>query len=132
MIGGATSRQKDPTTANNILLSGLAIQTFAFFIFLILLSIVIIAIFRDHRAFEKLRETKSPFLGILMLASLLVFLRTIFRLVETAEGVFGYLSTHEAFFGGLEFAPVVVAVWLLAVWHPGRWPTRALQKSEAA
>jgi hypothetical protein len=30
MIGGATSKQKDPTTANNILLSGLVIRSVAF------------------------------------------------------------------------------------------------------
>lgn len=40
-------------------------------------------------------------------------------MVETGEEVFGYLSIHEAFFGSLEFAPVVVAVWLLAAWFPG-------------
>ena len=45
--------------------------------------------------------------------------RTVFRLVETSEGVFGFLSTHEAFFGSLEFAPVVVAVGMLAIWSPG-------------
>lgn len=54
-------------------------------------------------------------------ASLLIYLRTIFRLAETSQGVFGYLSTHQVFFGVLEFAPVVLAVWILAVWHPGRW-----------
>jgi hypothetical protein len=43
-------------------------------------------------------------------ASLLFFVRKGFRLVETAQGVFGRLSTHEGFFAGLEFAPVVVAV----------------------
>jgi hypothetical protein len=57
----------------------------------------------------------------LIVASVLVFLRLLFRLAETAQGVFGYLMEHEAFFGALEFAPVVVAVWILAIWHPGRW-----------
>jgi hypothetical protein len=33
------------------------------------------------------------------------------------------LSTHEVFFGCLEFAPVVVvvAVFILVIWHPGKW-----------
>lgn len=55
------------------------------------------------------------------MTSALIFLRTIFRLAETAQGVFGYLSTHEVFFGTLEFTPVVVGVGILAFWHPGRW-----------
>jgi len=71
-------------------------------------------------------------LGVLAISSVLVFLRTLFRMVETSQGVFGHLSTHEGFFGGLEFAPMVVAVWLLAIWHPGRWPTRMVRKVERA
>ena len=61
-----------------------------------------------------------PFVGALVLATLLVYLRTCFRLAETAQGLFGYLSSHEGFFGGLEFAPIVLAVGLFNVWHPGR------------
>jgi len=128
LIGSATSKQKDPGTANHILLSGLAIQTFAFTIFLFLLTIVVFAICGDKGVVGQLRRSKSPFLGVLMGASLLVFVRTIFRLVETSQGVFGQLSTHEGYFAGLEFAPVVVAVWMLAIWFPGRWPTREVQR----
>ncbi|KAL5319621.1 hypothetical protein ACEPPN_012676 [Leptodophora sp. 'Broadleaf-Isolate-01'] len=120
LIGGATSKGKDPSTANNVLLSGLAIQTAAYFVYLLLLTVVIAAIYRDHGMVQKAK--KSPFLGVLALASLLIFIRTIFRLAETSQGVFGYLSSHEAFFGALEFAPVVVAVFVLAVWFPSRWP----------
>jgi hypothetical protein len=112
IIGGATSKQKDPTTGNNVLLAGLAIQTAAFAVFLVLLIVVTFAI---------CKSMKTPFLAVLPIASVLVFVRTIFRLVETSQGVFGYLSTHEGFFAGLEFAPMVVAVWLLAIWYPGRW-----------
>lgn len=122
MIGGATSKGKDPTTANNILLSGLAIQTAAFFVFLGLLGIVIAAIYRDRGMVQKAK--KSPFVGVLAIASVLIFIRTIFRLAETAQGVFGHLSSHEGYFAGLEFAPVVAAVVTLAVWFPARWPTR--------
>lgn len=130
MIGSAESNRKDPTTANNILLAGLAIQTFAFLVFLLLLSVVISKIEGDGTMKEKLKRTKSPLLIVLVLASLLVFIRTIFRLAETAQGVFGNLSSHEAYFGGLEFAPVIVAVGLLAVWFPGRWPTQIEGRSK--
>jgi len=121
LIGSATSDGKSPSTANNILLAGLALQSAAFAVFLVLLVMVIVLVYREPR----LRSTMNSnlFLVALALASVLVFVRTIFRLAETAQGVFGYLSSHEAFFGALEFAPMVVAVGLLAIWFPGRWPS---------
>ena len=116
-IGSAESDSKNPTIPNNILLAGLAFQTLAFTIFLILL-----VSFR-YALLSSSQESRSddPFFAALSTASLLIYLRTIFRLAETSQGVFGYMSTHEGFFGGLEFVPVVVAVWTLGVWHPGRW-----------
>jgi hypothetical protein len=121
MIGGATSDGKDPATANNILLSGLVIQSTAFLVFLTLLTIVIVAICRNRELVAKMRQRKSPFILVLLVISILVFIRTLFRLAETSEGVFSHLSSHEQYFAGLEFAPMVVAVFLLALWHPGRW-----------
>ena len=60
-----------------------------------------------------------------MLASVLVLIRLVFRLAETGQGVFGYLSSHEAFFGALEFVPILGAMVLLAIWHPGSILRRA-------
>jgi len=132
LIGSSTSKQKDPSTGNNILLAGLAIQMTAFAIYLSLLTVVIFSLFGNSRVKASLRSSKSPFLGVLMIASLLVFIRTIFRLAETSQGVFGHLSTHEGYFAGLEFVPVVVATWMLAIWFPGRWPTRTVDRKVEA
>ncbi|KAJ9116618.1 hypothetical protein QFC20_000551 [Naganishia adeliensis] len=56
----------------------------------------------------------KTFLVILYVTSLLIFLRTVYRLAETAEGVWGTASSYEWLFGLLEFAPVILAVlmWL--------------------
>lgn len=62
----------------------------------------------------------TAFVAAFSAATLLIYLRTCFRLAETAEGLGGDLSTKEVYFGVLEFAPVVIAVALLTVWHPGR------------
>ncbi len=115
LIGTKTSKHEDPTTANNILLAGLAVQSFAFIIFLALYFRFALGLIKSG-----LIRKKSQFTRALAAASLLVFLRTIFRLAETSQGVFGYLSSHEAYFGGLECAPMLLAVLILAVWHPGR------------
>ena len=120
LIGSFESSQHDPAIANNILLAGLAIQSFSFTIFLIVLMLFRITLARDPNV-QSTASSQNWYILALSLASLLIYLRTIFRLAETSQGIFGSLSTHEVFFATLEFAPVVLAVWLLAIWHPGRW-----------
>ena len=118
LIGSQESKQASPTTANDILLAGLAVQSFTFLIFLTLLIAFQLSLNQNSRFGWRWNQ---PFFTVLGLSSLLVFIRTLFRLAETSQGVFGYLSSHEVYFGCLEFAPVVVAVLLLATWHPGKW-----------
>lgn len=115
LVGRAYSDQKDPTTPNNILLAGLAFQVFSFAIFILCFVLFI------YRARRGLGCKLKVFSAAVMVAALAVYLRTCFRLAETAEGLLEYLSTHEVFFGCLEFLPIVVAVYLLVWWHPGRW-----------
>lgn len=126
LVGSSESNYKNPNTGNNILLAGLAIQTFSFTIFLLILLLFRISLGKDIGARGDVRS-KDVFILAVAGASLLVYLRTVFRLAETAEGLFGSVSTHEKFFGTLEFAPVVLAVWILAIWHPGRWLERGSQ-----
>ncbi|KAL6720102.1 phospholipid-translocating ATPase rsb1 [Lecanora helva] len=123
LTGSAESNHRSPTTPNNILLSGLVIQTFFFTLFLVLLCTFYHTVLPSSSPGPPAVRAKIPFFVALLGASLLVYLRTIFRLAETSQGVFGNLSTHEGYFAGLEFAPVVVAVAGLGGWHPGRWIT---------
>lgn len=128
LIGSSQSNQKDPTTGNNILLAGLAIQSLSFTAFLMVLALFRLALVKDRSLPSTIRtkdmlvsKIKPWFILALAVASILVYLRTLFRLAETAEGLFASISTNEVFFGTLEFAPVVLAVWIMAIWHPGRW-----------
>lgn len=41
-----------------------------------------------------------------VVGSLLIYLRTVFRLGETAEGVGGFAQTHESLFGGKPLLPL--------------------------
>ncbi|KAL8924342.1 MAG: hypothetical protein Q9208_004123 [Pyrenodesmia sp. 3 TL-2023] len=124
IIGSSQSKRKSPDTGNNILLGGLAFQVFAYLVFLILLFIFL----RNSRKIMMSTSTAEGGRGNMMqmytfaliASSLLVYLRTCFRLAETAQGIGGYLSSHEAFFGSLEFAPIVIAIAMLGWWHPGR------------
>jgi hypothetical protein len=115
LIGVAESNRRDPMTANNILLAGLAFQALSFLIFILLFALFM---YRARRvAFKIVRPT---FYVAFFLAVVLVYLRVCFRLAETAKGLYGALNTHEVYFGTLEFAPVIVAVGVVAMWHPGR------------
>jgi hypothetical protein len=120
LIGVAESNKKDPMTPNNILLAGLAFQAFSFLVFIVLFALFV---YRARRAAFKV--VRPGFYIAFSVAVILIYLRVCFRLAETAEGLYSTLNTHEVYFGCLEFAPVVVAVWVLVVWHPGRCVPRS-------
>jgi RTA1 like protein len=115
LIGVAYSKKKNPNTPNHILLAGLAFQVFSFAVFVVCLSVFL-------RTSRKVTSSDFKlFSSAVCVATLMVYLRTCLRLAETAEGLQQYLSTHEVFFGCLEFAPIVIAVYTFLYWHPGRW-----------
>jgi hypothetical protein len=128
LIGSRESKHKNPKAPNDILLAGLIIQSFFFLAYLGILAVFMHAMCHDPRFSTTFQKTRL-FIGALAVSSLLVFLRTLFRVAETSQGVFGYLSSHEAFFGALEFAPMVLAMAILAVWHPGREIPALLSKN---
>ncbi|KAL7945470.1 RTA1 domain-containing protein [Trichoderma barbatum] len=115
LIGTQESKHKDPTFANNILLGGLAYQVFSIGIFIIVAGSFLM------RARHAVKERGlSAFVLIFTSATILVYLRTVFRLAETAQGLNGSIQSNEIYFACLEFAPVAAAVLLFAGWHPGR------------
>jgi len=116
LIGSAESNDKSPQTGQRILTIGLAIQVLITFVFWILL----ISFLYKSRDVLWARKDKKLFLISFIAATLLVYLRTCFRLAEVAQGVKSYLFTHEAFFAALEFAPIAAAMLLFNAWHPGR------------
>jgi hypothetical protein len=120
MIGAAESKNKDPSSGKNILLAGLAIQVVSFFVFLSLLS-VFLAKSRKVLWGAGGEEGRKLFLVAFVLATVLVYLRTCFRLAEVAQGVKAFLFTHEDYFACLEFAPIAGAMLLFNFWHPGRF-----------
>lgn len=115
MIGSAESNGGNPNIGNNILTAGLAVQVFCFAVFIVLLGVFLS---RSRKVVWK--RGWRGFLVTFCTAIACIYLRTVFRLVETAEGVRSGLFTSEGFFCGLEFVPVLVAVFLLGLWFPGR------------
>lgn len=116
MIGAAESKQKDPTTGKNILMAGLTVQVFVFFIFLILLGVFL----WESKNVLWRQKGRKAFIVAFVVVTVLVYLRTCFRLAEVAQGVKAYLFTHENFFACLEFAPIAGTMLLFNIFHPGR------------
>ena len=115
LVGSVYSNGKDPNVPNKILLAGLIFQVAAFAVFL---WCYLTFLWRVHRL---LSPKLKFFAAVTLLASLAVYLRTIIRLAETAEGLLRFLSTHEASFAALEFAPNLMMVYLFVVFYPGRY-----------
>lgn len=115
LIGVAYSNRKDPTNPNHILLAGLVFQAVTFLVFIVLLTLFV---WRARLA--AFQVAGKAFYTSLYVAVLFIYMRICFRLAETAQGLEGELQSHEVYFGTLEFMPVVIALALLAVWHPGR------------
>ena len=90
LVGSAYSSQKNPNAFNNVLLAGLAFQVFDFFIFVVLFSFVL----------WKSRKAISPDLKrfgmATLVATLAVYLRTCFRLAETAQVSGSLLAKYRA------------------------------------
>ncbi|WAO94110.1 GH18 domain-containing protein [Fusarium falciforme] len=117
LIGVRQSNRDDPTDANNILLGGLAYQVFSLGVFVILTASFL---FRSRQEIRTRGRTLTSFCVAFAVATILIYLRTCFRLAETAEGLGGHLYSNEIYFACLEFAPVALAVLLFAIWYPGR------------
>ncbi|KAK2030064.1 RTA1 like protein [Colletotrichum zoysiae] len=112
LIGVKQSRREDPTTANNILLGGLAYQVFSIGGFVITTSIFL------YKARHAINEQR-PMTFVTAFAAAIILI---------SEGLAGKLSSNEIYFGALEFAPVVLAVILLSIWHPGRCVARKVSR----
>lgn len=115
LIGSQESKHKDPTFANNILLGGLAYQVFSIGVFIVIAGRFL---WRARRALR--RRDLDTFAVVFAAVTILVYLRTVFRLAETAQGLNGSIQSNETYFACLEFAPVAAAVLLFAGWNPGR------------
>lgn len=95
-----------PEDASNILLAGLAAQVFSFLCFLALLAVAV----------SRWPKSAGNFYPItLTVASILILLRFVYRLAETAQGTFGEAYSNEVYFACLEYLPVVLGIAILAI-----------------
>jgi hypothetical protein len=101
--------------------SGLGIQVVFFGVFIIVAGIFnyrlrVIAPLRS----KELYVPWQSYLFILYGASLLIMIRSVFRIIAYAIGQDGYLLDHEVFLYIFDAMPMLLAMVLFNVYHPSR------------
>lgn len=127
----ATQNGESPTTGDNIMVAGLAFQVFTLLVFMVLcvdfgirtrrrFNALGQAAFDQNPVYASLRgDTKFKcFLAALALATICIFWRSVYRVVELGEGWTGDLIRRQGLFIGFEGVMVVVACAALNVFHP--------------
>lgn len=121
--GGASGLMVSGNNAklgSNIVVVGLVIQVLAFCFFIVTAVVFQVRMtrFPTPESFDERVKWKSH-LRVLHAVSLLILIRSLFRVVEYIQGNDGYSMTHEwtlyVFDSTLMFA--VMLIW--AIWHPG-------------
>ncbi len=71
-----------------------------------------------HPTSRELRKAELLLLGVAF-ASIMIYVRGIYRSIELAQGWSGYLITHEPYFNFLDGLPMILCLLGLAIAHPG-------------
>ena len=120
--GGGLMGSNEPSTekmGSNIIVAGLICQIIFFGCF------VMVAVLFHRRLLsqppQKMLEEDAPYkrhMIALYITSILIFLRSIVRVVEFIQGFQGYIAMHEPFLYVFDAAPMLVVVLLLNWVHP--------------
>jgi hypothetical protein len=118
-VGGALAAKAtvelngDTTTGTHIMVAGIAFQLFTMSIF----ALLVCDFLRRAKRLVKMRPTRLALIA-LFVAFLMIYIRSIYRTVELAEGWTGSLITHEGYFIGLDAVLMVIAAVVFLVLDP--------------
>ncbi|KAI9925070.1 hypothetical protein MW887_006478 [Aspergillus wentii] len=118
----ATAKSEDKVNlGNNVIIGGLIVQIL-FFGFFIIVSVVF------HR-----RMNSSPtqasltmdipwtrYMGVLYAVSVLIMVRSVYRVIEYVQGTTGYFQSHEAFLYIFDAVLMFVCCVVFNIFHPSR------------
>ncbi|CDO75869.1 hypothetical protein BN946_scf184672.g2 [Trametes cinnabarina] len=121
-----SKNQKLSKTGEHIFLAGLVLQLISFALFVILALRFLFRIkTMDPHVWavdaEKPWHRDWRMLGsVLIVSSIGILIRCVYRVIELSQGYRGHLATTEAFFYGLDSLPLFVAVVVYTPFWPGR------------
>jgi len=131
IASAASHSNKSPTLGDNIMVAGLAFQVFTLLIFMILCIDFALRTKKRYAAlgssaldqnplFVKMRHSLQfkGFLVTLILATICIFWRSVYRVVELGEGWTGHLIREQWLFVGFEGVMVIVACLALNAFNP--------------
>ena len=108
-------------TGFRVLQVGLGVQIAAFGFFL-LISFRFHIVSRNFR--EEWPDTRwTAMLWAVNAGSAMIFLRSVYRMVEFSMGFNGYLNTHEWNFYVFESGLIIIVFAIYNVWHPAMYLT---------
>ncbi|KAI0724209.1 RTA1-domain-containing protein [Cerioporus squamosus] len=121
-----SKNQKLSKTGEHIFLAGLALQL-ASFAFFVLVSLRFLYRVKTREPNTWAMDADKPWHRdwrslsyVLLISSVGILIRCIYRVIELSQGYRGHLATTEAFFYGLDSLPLFVAVAVYTPFWPGR------------
>jgi len=128
MASVAVNNHKSAQPGTNVMLAGLGFQVFTLVVFLILCGEYAWRVMQRIKSggqldpvHAKLRQSKRfrGFLLALAISTICILIRSVFRVIEMAEGWNGHLMRNQTLFFILEGVMVAIAVIVLNFFHPG-------------
>lgn len=133
MAGSAMQSSGDPAGIQlgiNIVIAGLAVQLFAFGLFVLMAAVVHKRLNQQPTAISLHADFKwRRHMWVLYTVSMLVSVRSLFRLIEFAEGSKGVAYNTEALMYVFDSSLMFLVVAVMAVVHPGML-LRTIRKAE--
>jgi hypothetical protein len=131
MASIASHNNESTKTGDNIMIAGLAFQVATLLVFMIVSSDFALNVYRRHRrmgasaldqsASAVALRSSAAFKGLiaaLVIATVCIFWRSVFRVAELSEGWNGPLMKRQDLFIGFEGVMIIVACLVLNVFHP--------------
>ncbi|KAL2669987.1 hypothetical protein Neosp_014866 [[Neocosmospora] mangrovei] len=126
LVGGGkvvnADTEDDRSTGENIIIGGLVVQIIFFSLFMIVTCLFHFRIRKNPTArAESINTRWELFLVILYITSILILIRSLFRLVEYAMGHDSELQSKEVYIYVLDAAPMLIASTLFNIFHPSKY-----------
>ncbi|SPO28804.1 uncharacterized protein UTRI_10227 [Ustilago trichophora] len=123
VAAGGIQSTGDPnlvSIGDHLFLAGVAAQGASYILFSFLVTYALVRLVHGkQRGFGNLSSGSKKFVYAIALSSLMIIIRSVYRIIEFAQGNDGYLVSHEKYLFALDAAPLIIAisVWVI-VWPP--------------
>ncbi|KAJ4027495.1 hypothetical protein NW761_012577 [Fusarium oxysporum] len=111
----------DRTTGENIIIAGLTVQILFFGLFITVTGLFHFRFLNSKARTSSLETNGQRSLAVIYAASVLILIRSLFRMIEYIEGHDGELQSKEVYVLVLDGIPMVIASIMFNVLHPSRF-----------